>query len=61
MLAAVVSAEAPVRDDVLARRERKLRAHGWLRTGNRIREKIERHLGVFDVTEDSAGRFMAER
>ncbi|TAY41484.1 DUF3320 domain-containing protein [Rhizobium leguminosarum] len=56
MLAAVVTAEAPVRDDVLA--QRIARAHGWLRTGNRIREKIERHLSVFDVTDDSAGRFI---
>ncbi|MCV9966931.1 DUF3320 domain-containing protein [Pararhizobium sp. BT-229] len=56
MLATVVVAEAPVRDDVLA--QRIARAHGWLRTGNRIREKIERHLGVFDVTQDSAGRFI---
>lgn len=56
MVAKIVETEAPVRDDVVA--QRIARAHGWLRTGSRIRGKIERHLRPFDFTHDSAGRFI---
>jgi hypothetical protein len=56
MVAAVVAAESPVRDDVLA--QRIARAHGWLRTGGRIRERIELHLKQYESTSDSAGRFL---
>ena len=56
MVARIVDTEAPVRDDVVA--QRIARAHGWLRTGSRIRDKIERHLRPFDFTQDSAGRFL---
>lgn len=38
MIQAVVDAEAPVRDDVLARRI--ARAHGWAKTGSRIFERV---------------------
>ena len=38
--------------------QRIARAHGWLRTGSRIRQKIELHLRAFDSTDDSAGRFI---
>lgn len=38
MVDLVVNQEAPLRDDVLARRI--ARAHGWLRTGNRIQERV---------------------
>ncbi len=56
MIARVVETEAPVRADVVA--QRIARAHGWLRTGSRIRQKIELHLRAFDSTDDSAGRFI---
>lgn len=56
MVAAVIDAESPVRDDVLA--QRIARAHGWLRTGGRIRERIELHLRKLESTSDSAGRFL---
>ena len=38
MIDFVVSNEAPLRDDVLARRI--ARAHGWLRTGARIQDRV---------------------
>ncbi|WP_142850879.1 DUF3320 domain-containing protein [Telmatospirillum sp. J64-1] len=38
MIAEVVTVEGPVRDDVLARRI--ARAHGWQRTGSRIRDRV---------------------
>lgn len=38
MIEYVVSREAPLRDDVLARRI--ARAHGWLRTGGRIQDRV---------------------
>ena len=51
-----MNAEAPVRDDVSA--ERVARAHGWLRTGARIREQIALHLRAFDRTEETSGTFL---
>lgn len=41
MIEYVVNQEAPLRDDVLARRI--ARAHGWLRTGGRIQDRVN-HL-----------------
>jgi len=38
MIAFVVNREGPVREDVLAKRI--ARAHGWARTGKRIRDRI---------------------
>lgn len=38
MIELVVSSEAPLRDDVLARRI--ARAHGWMRTGARIQDRV---------------------
>jgi very-short-patch-repair endonuclease len=38
MIAYVVQQEGPIRDEVLARRI--ARAHGWLRTGGRIQERV---------------------
>lgn len=52
MVARNLETEAPVRDDVVA--QRIARAHGWLRTGSRIRAKIDRHLRPFDFTHDIA-------
>ena len=45
MVHAVIEAEAPIKDDVLA--QRVARAHGWLRTGARIRtdRAPSAHLG----------------
>jgi very-short-patch-repair endonuclease len=56
MIDAVMDAEAPVRDDVLA--QRVARVHGWLRTGARIREQIALHLRALDRTEESTGTFL---
>jgi len=56
MIEAVVEAEAPLREDVLA--QRIARAHGWLRTGSRIRERIALHLKDLDRTEESSGSFI---
>jgi hypothetical protein len=56
MVDAVMDVEAPVRDDVLA--QRMARAHGWLRTGARIREQIASHLRTLDRTEESTGTFL---
>jgi very-short-patch-repair endonuclease len=53
---AIVDAEAPVRDDVLA--QRVARAHGWLRTGGRIREQIALHLRGLDQTSETTGTFL---
>lgn len=56
MVQAVMDAEAPMREDVLA--QRIACAHGWLRTGSRIRERIALHLKDFDRTEESSGSFL---
>lgn len=56
MVDAVVEAEAPMREDVLA--QRIARAHGWLRTGARIRERIALHLKDLDRTSESSGDFV---
>lgn len=56
MIEAVIEAEAPMREDVLA--QRIARAHGWLRTGSRIRERISLHLKELDRTEESSGSFV---
>lgn len=56
---AVMDAEGPLREDVLA--QRIARAHGWLRTGQRIREQIDRHLKDFDRTTESSGIFIWEK
>tara|TARA_R110002020_G_scaffold116694_2_gene267335 strand:+ start:4593 stop:5078 length:486 start_codon:yes stop_codon:yes gene_type:complete len=52
MVARILETEAPVRDDVVA--QRSARAHGWLLTGSRIRDKVDRHLRPFDFTHDIA-------
>jgi very-short-patch-repair endonuclease len=43
MIDFVVNGESPLRDDVLARRI--ARAHGWLRTGSRIQERVNQLAG----------------
>lgn len=56
MVNAVMDAEAPVRDDVLA--QRVARVHGWLRTGARIREQIALHLRKLERTAETTGTFL---
>ena len=56
MVDAVVAQEAPVLEDVLA--QRIARAHGWLRTGSRIRERVGLHLRDLDRTVESSGTFI---
>lgn len=56
MVDAILAQEAPVRDDVLA--QRVARAHGWLRTGGRIRAQIELHLRKLDRTQETSGTFL---
>ncbi|WP_199084323.1 DUF3320 domain-containing protein [Bosea sp. ASV33] len=56
MIEAVIDAESPLRSDVLA--QRIARAHGWLRTGGRIRERINLHLRGLDTTSESSGEFL---
>ncbi|WP_342585972.1 DUF3320 domain-containing protein [Zhengella mangrovi] len=53
MFDAVIAQEAPLRTHILA--QRVARAHGWLRTGARIRERIEQHLRDADKTMESSG------
>ncbi|MBU2741552.1 DUF3320 domain-containing protein [Acidithiobacillus albertensis] len=56
MIAHVVEIEGPVRDTVLARRI--ARAHGWQRTGSRIRERVEALAAKqFNITEEDVGTF----
>ncbi|RWM47846.1 MAG: DUF3320 domain-containing protein [Mesorhizobium sp.] len=56
MIEAVIETESPLRADVLA--QRVARAHGWLRTGGRIRERIDLHLRGMDRTQESSGEFV---
>ncbi len=56
MIAAVMNAEAPVREDVVAKRI--ARAHGWLRTGSRIAAQISKNVRDVEITEAAAGRFL---
>ncbi len=56
MIEAVIDCEAPLREDILA--QRIARAHGWLRTGNRIRERIALHLREADRTIETSGPFV---
>lgn len=56
MVEAVLACEAPLREDVLA--QRITRAHGWLRTGGRIRDRITLHLYDVDRTIESSGDFI---
>ena len=56
MVEAVIEAESPVRADILA--QRISRAHNWLRTGGRIRERIDLHLKDVDRTVESSGEFI---
>jgi len=56
MVDAIIAHEAPLREDVLA--QRIARAHGWLRTGARIRDQIARHLRRLERTQETPGVFV---
>lgn len=56
MIEAVMDTESPLLADVLA--QRIARAHGWLQTGPRIRERIDLHLRDYDTTDESSGIFL---
>lgn len=56
MIEAIIETESPLRTDILA--QRLARAHGWLRTGGRIRERIGLHLRDLDRTVESSGEFI---
>ncbi|MEM9963985.1 MAG: DUF3320 domain-containing protein [Asticcacaulis sp.] len=59
MIDRVVTTEAPVRTDILT--QRIARAHGWLRTGPKIRERIEVYLRDVDRTAESSGEFIWQK
>lgn len=56
MIEAIIETEGPLRADILA--QRISRAHGWLRTGGRIRERIDLHLRHLESTKESSGEFI---
>ncbi len=56
MIAAVIETESPLRTDILC--QRVARAHGWLRTGGKIRERIDMHLRDYDRTQEASGEFI---
>lgn len=56
MIDAVVAQEAPILEDSLG--QRIARAHGWLRTGSRISDRISLHLRDLDRTVESSGIFI---
>lgn len=56
MVDAIIAHEAPLREDVLG--QRIARAHGWLRTGARIRDQIALHLRRLERTQESPGVFL---
>lgn len=56
MIEAIIDTESPLRTDILC--QRIARVHGWLRTGGKIRERIELHLRDFDRTDESSGEFI---
>ena len=56
MARSMIDQEAPIRDDVLAKHIS--RAHGFARTGARIRDRILDLLADVVATEESTGRFL---
>ena len=56
MVDAVMAAEAPLREDILA--QRIARVHGWSRTGARIRDQIALHLKIYERTQETPGTFL---
>ena len=56
MATKVLSVQGPIRDDALAREV--ARAHGFARTGNKIKQHLLGLLPNVTVTEESVGRFL---
>ena len=56
MIDSVMETESPLRTDILC--QRIARVHGWLRTGGKIRERIDLHLRDLDRTGESSGEFI---
>ncbi len=56
MASSVLESQGPIRDDALVREV--ARAHGFARTGNRIKQRILDLLPDVTVTEESVGRFL---
>jgi hypothetical protein len=56
MAQVVIETEAPVRDDVLAKRI--ARAHGFARTGPRIKDRVMSVVPEVTATTEDAGRFL---
>jgi very-short-patch-repair endonuclease len=56
MIEKVIDEEGPLRTDIVC--QRIARAHGWLRTGSKIRERIDRHLAGFERTQETSGEFV---
>lgn len=56
MALSVLNVQGPIRDDALAREL--ARAHGFARTGNRIKDRVLHLLPNVIVTEASVGRFL---
>ncbi|MGN6424290.1 MAG: DUF3320 domain-containing protein [Asticcacaulis sp.] len=56
MIERIVATEAPIRSDILA--QRIARAHGWLRTGPKIRERIDIYARDVDRVSESSGEFI---
>lgn len=56
MIEAVLETEGPIRSERLG--QRISRAHGWLSTGSRIRERIDLYLRDVDQTNESSGLFL---
>ena len=52
----VLEAQGPIRDDALVREV--ARAHGFARSGNRIKSRVLELLPDVSATEESAGRFL---
>jgi hypothetical protein len=56
MITAVMDTESPLRTDILC--QRIARAHGWLRTGPKIRDRIDMHLQDCERTLETSGEFI---
>ncbi|MGD9127334.1 MAG: DUF3320 domain-containing protein, partial [Planctomycetia bacterium] len=56
MATTVLNVQGPIRDDALAREV--ARAHGFARTGNKIKQRVLDLLPDVTVTEESTGRFL---
>ena len=53
---AVIQQQGPIRDDALAREI--ARAHGFARTGSRIKQRVMELLSSVTFSDETAGRFL---